>query len=180
MDSLWTGLQQAVNQFTNVGYVQPSPIFLPPEQGLALWAFGVLLTFKALGNETGGAYSTMEGYVRPGQGPLKHKHAREDEFWSVLEGTLTFHVGNETHEAPKGSFMHIPRGLPHYFENKSPSPARMTATHIPGGLEGWFIDIGKPYEGLDKVPDFTDEDRERAMKLAPKYGMENILPDASS
>lgn len=180
MDNLWSGLQQAVNQFTNVGYVNAAPIYLPADHGLTIWAFGMLLTFKALGNETGGSYSLMEGYVRPGQGPLEHKHAGEDEFWRVLDGTLVFHVANETHEAPTGSFLHIPRGVPHFFENKSPSPARMLAMHSPGGLEQWFIDVGKPYESMDKEPKFSEEEMQQALVKASKYGIEHSPPPAAS
>jgi quercetin dioxygenase-like cupin family protein len=62
-------------------------------EGISLWVLGVLVTIKALGNETGGSYSLFEDVVPPGVGPPSHVHTREDETWYMLEGELEWKVG---------------------------------------------------------------------------------------
>src|SRR5690348_9714670 len=61
--------------------------------------------FKADGEETRGHYAISEWWLEPyTRGPGAHKHEEDDVFY-VLEGTLTFFVGGEWVEAPKGSLV---------------------------------------------------------------------------
>lgn len=53
-----------------------------------------------------------------------HVHRDEDEAWYVLEGVLLIRVGDEVVEAPAGSAVFGPKGVPHTFSNPAPSPAR--------------------------------------------------------
>ena len=46
--------------------------------------------------------------------------------WYVLEGTLAFRLGDEELEAPAGSAVFGPRGVPHTFWN----PGRATARYL--------------------------------------------------
>jgi uncharacterized cupin superfamily protein len=61
-------------------------------EGITLWALGVLVTLKALGNETGRSYALFEEVVFPGQEELPgHVHTLEDETWYMLEGSSSGH-----------------------------------------------------------------------------------------
>jgi mannose-6-phosphate isomerase-like protein (cupin superfamily) len=46
-----------------------------------------------------------------------HRHLADDEAWYVLEGRLGFVRGDERLEAPAGSAVLVPRGVPHTFWN---------------------------------------------------------------
>ena len=57
-------------------------------------------------------------YEWSGSGPgYLHVHYADDEAWHVLEGTLTFRFGDRQVEAPAGTSVFVPAGVPHdYFE----------------------------------------------------------------
>ncbi len=79
---------------------------------------GELMTFKASGEDTGGAYSLTDSVVPPGGGPPLHIHHREDEAFWVLEGELEVTVGETTFRAGAGSFVHLPKATPHLRERR--------------------------------------------------------------
>jgi mannose-6-phosphate isomerase-like protein (cupin superfamily) len=58
-----------------------------------------------------------------GSGPgYLHVHYGDDEAWHVLEGTLTFRLRDKQVEAPAGTTVFVPAGVPHdYFESQGPS-----------------------------------------------------------
>ncbi|MBI5105502.1 MAG: cupin domain-containing protein [Solirubrobacterales bacterium] len=96
------------------------------------------LTFKARGAQTGGALTAFENVVAPGDGPPLHRHDAEDEAWWVVEGTLRFRLGDELSDAPAGSFVFVPRGTPHCFQNAGDAPARILVLFTPAGMEPFF------------------------------------------
>ena len=62
-------------------------------------------------------------YEWSGSGPgYLHVHYADDEAWHVLEGTLTFRFGDRQVEAPAGTSVFVPAGVPHdYFETAGPT-----------------------------------------------------------
>jgi quercetin dioxygenase-like cupin family protein len=96
------------------------------------------LTFKVRGHQTGGVLTALENVVAPGDGPPLHIHANEDESWYVLEGRLRFRLGDERSDAPHGSFVFVPRGVPHCFQNVGEAPARILVAFTPSGMETFF------------------------------------------
>lgn len=58
-----------------------------------------------------------------GSGPsYLHVHHADDEAWHVLEGTLTFTFRDKQVEAPAGTTVFVPAGVPHaYFEAHGPT-----------------------------------------------------------
>jgi uncharacterized RmlC-like cupin family protein len=67
-----------------------------------------------------------------------HTHAGEDESWYVLEGALRFRLGDEIADAPAGSFVFVPRGTPHCFQNVGAEQARIIVMFTPSGMERFF------------------------------------------
>jgi mannose-6-phosphate isomerase-like protein (cupin superfamily) len=127
---------------------------------------------KVTGAATDGAYalaeivSTPEGFV-----PL-HVHHREDEAFYVLEGEVTFTVGDGIIEAGPGSFAFGPRDVPHRYEITSPS-ARMLMLFSPAGFEGFIRETSEPTDSLEAtVP--QDLDLEMIAEIAARYGAEML------
>jgi mannose-6-phosphate isomerase-like protein (cupin superfamily) len=58
-----------------------------------------------------------------GSGPdYLHVHYADDEAWHVLEGTLTFRFKDKQVEAPAGTTVFVPAGVPHsYFVSHEPA-----------------------------------------------------------
>ena len=96
------------------------------------------LTFKARGEQTGGTLTAFENVIAPGEGPPLHVHAGEDEAWYVLEGELRFRLDAEVAEAPTGTFVFVPRGVAHCFQNVGDGPARILVLFTPAGMERFF------------------------------------------
>lgn len=69
---------------------------------------------------TGGSFDVHEW---SGSGPsYLHVHYADDEAWHVLEGTLTFRFAGRQVEAPAGTTVFVPAGVPHaYFEAHGPT-----------------------------------------------------------
>jgi quercetin dioxygenase-like cupin family protein len=115
---------------------------------------GGALTFVARGDQTGGAATVWESTVAPGYGPPLHSHVREDEMLYVLQGRLHVRLGATIHEATAGSFVFIPRGVPHAWQNAGDDAARFLVLFAPAaaGMERFFersADLGEaPQAGV--------------------------------
>jgi mannose-6-phosphate isomerase-like protein (cupin superfamily) len=75
---------------------------VPSGEGKKLWVTDELVTFKASGEDTGGAYSLADSMVPPQGGPPPHIHHREDEAFWALEGELEISVGGNRFRAGAG------------------------------------------------------------------------------
>jgi quercetin dioxygenase-like cupin family protein len=112
------------------------PIFLSPGEGRSYDAGPMHAVFKADGVETDDRYCVSEWWLeagQPGSGP--HSHEANEELFYVLEGTMSFRVGDEWIDAPRGSFLQIPAGTTHDFENRSDARAGVLNVFVPGGFE---------------------------------------------
>lgn len=96
-----------------------TPIVLTPGAGRAYDMGGITAIFKADEAETKNAYSISEWWLEPNTtGPGAHSHPEDDVFF-VLEGTMSILVGDRWVDAPQGSFVLVPGGVTHDFENRS-------------------------------------------------------------
>jgi quercetin dioxygenase-like cupin family protein len=124
------------------------------------------VTFLLRGDQTDGALTALDIAVPPGQGPPLHVHTREDESAYVLEGDLRFKLGDELTATPAGSFVFIPRGVAHCFQNVGEEPGRMVLTFAPAGMEGFF----------DRLSEMTVFDLEAFRRAGAQVGMEVVGP----
>jgi quercetin dioxygenase-like cupin family protein len=110
-------------------------ILLAPGTGRAYPMGRIAALFKADGDETANRYSISEWWLEPHtQGPGAHTHPEDDVFY-VLEGTMSFLAGETWSDAPQGSFILIPGGMRHDFENRSDRRAGVLNFSAPGGFE---------------------------------------------
>jgi quercetin dioxygenase-like cupin family protein len=115
------------------------PVFQgPAEGGTVKNPVGGHVAFKLRGEQSGGRLTAFESVVAPGEGPPLHKHANEDETLYVIEGEMRFKLGDELQTGPVGSFVFIPRGTQHTFQNVGDKPARMLIHFSPSGMERLF------------------------------------------
>ena len=120
-------------------------------EGEARWWLGSLTTIKATGKETGGRYTLVEVLEPEGAtGPL-HVHHREDEGFWILEGNLTFQIGDETLKAGPGSFVFGPKGVPHTYWVDS-GPAKILYILSPAGFEEVIYASSEPAGSLTLPP----------------------------
>src|SRR5438046_1566338 len=148
-----------------------------PGEGRAIAVVGVVYRFLATSDDTNGKYALWEAIVLPGGGPPPHVHSREEEGFYVLEGEITFTIGEERLVASAGMFANMPVGAPHSFKNESSKPARMLISVAPAGLEKMFFQVGVPLpEGSTTALPPMKEEIEKLLAVAPRYGIEINLP----
>jgi mannose-6-phosphate isomerase-like protein (cupin superfamily) len=92
-----------------------------------------------------------------------HVHHRDDEAWYVLEGTLRFQLGDEELEAPAGSAVLGPRGVPHTFWNPSEEPARYLLVMTPN-----------TFRLIEEIHASRDRDQATLRALYAKYDCEIV------
>src|SRR5436309_6088012 len=153
------------------------PTLRQPTEGRTVAVVGDVYRFLATGDDTNGKYALLEAIVPPGGGPPPHVHSREEEGFYILEGEITFQVGEKVIVATAGMFANMPVGTPHSFKNESGKPAKMLILVAPAGLEKMFVEIGVPVpQGATTAPPPTKEEIEKLLAVAPRYGIEIRLP----
>ncbi len=152
-----------------------------PGEGEAWWWFGALATIKATAEQTGGRYTLVEILAPEGEGVL-HVHHFEDEGFYILEGEMTFYVGEQTIKAQPGSFLFGPKDVPHAF-TVDRGPARLLFVLSPAGMEGLIREMGEPARSLTVPPQPEEPPDEaemgRLMAIAARYGGEMLGPPPS-
>jgi quercetin dioxygenase-like cupin family protein len=116
---------------------------------------------KASGSSTGGSLTVIE-IVVDGQGPPRHTHTREDESIYVFTGALDVECGEDRFEAGPGSFVFMPRDLPHTFRSIDGAATGLLIV-TPGGLDQYFAEL---HAALSE-----SGDRSEIAKIQAKYGI---------
>src|SRR3954447_22965574 len=79
--------------------------------------------------------------MAPGrEGPDAHVHGDEDDAFFILDGDLTFILGDEEVAAPAGTFVLVPPGVLHTFANRTARPVRILNLHAPAGFDRRLLD----------------------------------------
>ena len=153
-----------------------APIALKRDEGDALWAFGGLAVIKASSEATDGRVFVVEMLAPRGAGSPLHVHHREDEWFYVTDGELTFWVGGQVINAPAGSFVYGPRDIPHTFDVVS-DEARFLLVTEPAGFETFMRAASEPALTLTIPPPPTEPpDLDGLTALAAEYGIEILGP----
>ena len=140
-----------------------------PGDGEAIWFLQTLMTVKASGAESGGAFSLIEVQYPPAFSPPRHIHHHEDECFYVLEGEATFECGGHRWLASAGAFVVLPRGIEHGFTIGGTSTRMLQMSSAPG-LERFFRDAGRPALTRE-LPPTAPPDVARLMTAAQTYGL---------
>jgi len=138
-----------------------APYSLAADEGEQLSWFDATMTLKASAPGLG----VIESVIGPGDEPPLHVHEGEDEWFYLLEGEVSFHVGDEILRGRTGSFVSFPRGIPHTFTIESES-ASFLLINTPGGFERMF----------ELAPKTVEE----AVQALNQYGVEVVGPHPRS
>lgn len=90
----------------------------------------------------------------------------------MLEGTLRYHIGDDTFDGVPGSAFYLPEGTLEFFEPTGDKNLRVLVSYAPGGIEKFFAEAGeaaKTYE-VPPPPD-SPPDVERLPAIGARYGM---------
>ena len=96
-------------------------------------------------------------------------HEREDEVFQVLEGQVSFQVGEEQIVGEAGTIVFAPRGIPHSYQLSGDSEACLRVAIFPAGIE-------KMFEELAELPTDGPPDMEQVTSICGRYGITFLPP----
>ena len=95
----------------------------------------------------------------------------------MVEGQMTFQLGDERFVAEAGTFLNMPVGSLHSFKNESGTQARLLISVAPAGLERMFFEVGRPVaDDAESAPPPTQTDIDKLLEAAPRYDIEIRVP----
>src|SRR5918997_27571 len=110
--------------------MEPRPIVIPPGEGHRVGNVEFLARSVDTPRFTFGIID-----IAPGRVLEAHRHEDEDDAFYILEGTMTFDLGDEQVRAGPGTFVLVPPGVEHGFHNETDAPVRMLNLHAPAGFD---------------------------------------------
>jgi quercetin dioxygenase-like cupin family protein len=136
---------------------------------------GTLWRVLASADQTGGVVGALDERCAHGICAPMHIHDDADEIFYVLDGDLTFFIGEKRIEAAAGAFVYLPRFVPHGFQCNS-TEAQVFNFLTPAGFEQLILDGGKPAR-YDEAP-IPNKDPYANHELPPdlfkKYRMRSV------
>lgn len=153
---------------------QNRPYVMKSDEGQAFWFAGALMLMKAAGEQTEGKFAFLDQRVPADYAVPRHIHHAEDEAWYVLEGEATFYCGEETFAAGSGSWVFLPKDMPHAFRVGSEGGRLLTFT-APAKFADFVKAAGKSAPRL-VVPPPAPLDIEHMAAIAAQYGIEIVGP----
>ena len=117
----------------------------PPQEGAEWHILGHTYWNRAWCESTF-AFETLDP---PGTFVPPHVHPTQDEFIAILEGELEVELDGQRHNAPAGSLVRMPRGIPHGYFNTTQEPTRCLF---------WVSPAGRLKELFDQLHEMTDTD----------------------
>ncbi|MGF1574749.1 MAG: cupin domain-containing protein [Cyanophyceae cyanobacterium] len=115
---------------------QLQALVIKPEDGRKYPMGRMSAVFKADLEETESNLSVSEWWLNPDtEGPHIHKHPEAHLFY-VIEGSLSVYLLDKNwFDAQKGTYIYIPGGIAHGFENRSSQAVGFMSINTPGGFE---------------------------------------------
>jgi mannose-6-phosphate isomerase-like protein (cupin superfamily) len=151
------------------------PFALGPDDGDPIWFANSAMTIKASAASTGGDLFLMEGLAPAGYSPPLHVHHDEHEAFYVLAGEVEIVCGGERFRAAAGAFAFLPSGIAHTFRVLGDRPARMLTIAVPGGIEDFFREVGRPADGPG-LPAPGPVDVATMKEVAARFNVEIVGP----
>ena len=139
---------------------------------------GIGYSLLVTAEDTGGAYELMKFSVPNGLGPPPHIHHREDEHFFVLEGEFEVTIGSQTHMAKSGTFLHLPKHVPHGLRATNAELCSFLCWVIPGNLGRFFNSFKKPWPKDSKYPPLlTENDIQDLVRVSKDFDIELLPPE---
>lgn len=151
------------------------PYILQHDAAPAFWLVGTLWLPLATGVQTANKLALLEQSMPTGLGPPAHRHPFAAEGFYVLGGTCVFNADGRSLRAGPGTFVHIPRRLPHSFSVET-ADARVLNFYTPAGFEMVVIGMARPAESRERpaIEDSQPGSPEQLAILSRLFGQEAV------
>jgi quercetin dioxygenase-like cupin family protein len=141
----------------------------------ALIWLGELAIIHTTGKETNGNYSMVELFAtKEGEVPW-HIHHKEDEAFYIIEGEMTFYIGDKKVKGKAGDCVFAPKNIAHKYTVDSPGYSRVMLVFSPAGFEDFVRVTSVPATSLAPPPsEEINIDFEKLKKIAQEFGAEFV------
>lgn len=117
--------------------------------------------------QSAGVVSVIELSSSPGfAGPPLHRHDFDEAFY-LIEGELTFQLGDEVFTRTAGELAFAPRNVAHTYANHSDAPARALLVCTPAGFERYFARMAAERDGVEP-PDWALQPIPEVVRVGPQ------------
>ena len=144
------------------------------------WYKGILISQLAGEADNHGAFDLVVSKMRKGTEPPPHVHSREDEFFYVLDGNLSFYTEGQILRVGAGECMFLPKRKPHAFLIQS-AEIHVLVLMAPGGFLNAANKMNAPAEKMDLPSEdtltYATADLTETMKIFEKYGVRLLSPE---
>lgn len=138
------------------------------------WMGATSTNFLATGDLTGGKFAMVDERAPRGVGAPLHFHAADDESFYVVEGEVSFFVGDTPpRRGSAGTFVHIPGGVVHGFRIESETARYLIFTSVRHGEFYRAITLPSREGGL---PPLEKVDGENISRACREFGIEFVGP----
>jgi len=121
-----TNFMNSLNVETNLPIsLLGSSLLARANEGRMLHAFGHAIVVLLDGKQTGGKFTAFLNITPPGGGPGPHYHEREDEWFYIIEGRVSFLMNGTWTDLFPGDCVYSPRGSVHGFKNNTDQQIRV-------------------------------------------------------
>jgi len=98
-------------------------------------------------------YSMGTQTLPPGCFIREHTHAKQEEIIYVVEGKGVARIDGVEQPLEKGSAVFVGRNRRHHFLNPHEEPMTFVWVMVPGGLDRYFAEIGRPRRPGEPAPE---------------------------
>jgi quercetin dioxygenase-like cupin family protein len=127
---------------------------------------------KFVGHETNGSIMMFEETVPAGTKSLLHLHRDSDEVAWVLEGEITFLIGDDVSVGGPGTCAFFPRNVRHAWKSSGRQTGRVLFLYTPASAGGYVEELMHRRERA--APPMNDDERK---KLRERYQWEIVGPN---
>jgi mannose-6-phosphate isomerase-like protein (cupin superfamily) len=146
------------------------PFVVLPEQGRLLDLGNFQAEVLATGDQTAQQFTLLVTQSEPpGFGPPLHRHRDSAEAFFVLEGEYLMFLDDDQLLCPAGTFVYVPRGVPHTFQVTSAQPGKKLNLFSPAAMVGFFEDLAVAEAAGTATPELLDV-------IAKRHQMEVLGP----
>jgi mannose-6-phosphate isomerase-like protein (cupin superfamily) len=146
------------------------PYVVLPDEGRLLDLGNFEAVVLATTEQSDGEFSLLQTRNEPpGFGPPLHRHHDSAEAFYVLEGDYLMILEDRRQVCPPGSFVYVPRAVPHTFQVVSETPGRKLNLFTPAGMVGFFEELAAAEAAGTATPELLDA-------IAARHHMEVLGP----
>jgi quercetin dioxygenase-like cupin family protein len=124
---------------------------------------------KLAGHETNESIMMFEETVPAGTKSLFHLHRDSDEVAWVLEGQITFQIGDDVSVGGPGTCAFFPRNVPHAWKNSGSQTGRVLFLYTPASAGGYVEEL------MHRVGAAMSDDERK--ELRERYRWEIVGPN---